>query len=326
MPYEFENIAWLSLTPTLFIVYQLLKNKIRFWKNAHIDRISLYIPFDDIASNNASTTKKIPLVNWLLIFLISISLAQPVTKTKVPVSPERTNDIFFIIDTSVGMSIKDYLVNDEELDRLSLVKALLIEFVTSLTNNRIGTIVYAENAYVLTPLTTDKELVVANIKRIRSAVAGRRNNLEKALNTYLQYSKTLGSKPTVVVLSQGSNLEGSGNIDHVVSRFRNSHIKLHFVGVGSEKLVGTSSNKLIYDPINRDLLSGLANKTGGDFFWAGNEKSLDSSLKSIKSTETIIIPDSDNVFKQQFYMWPLYLFLLILFFRQAILSINRFKK
>ena len=326
MPFELVNPEWLFITPALFVLYLLIKQRLSFLQYSHIDRVSLYLPFDLDQTGVQKPGKKTRLLNWIFLFLLSISLAQPVVETRIAVAPEHTKDIFFIIDTSVGMSIKDYSINNQELDRLSLVKALLIQFVETLNDNRTGTMVYAEQAYVLTPLTMDKDLAVTNIKRVRPALAGRRNNLAKALTTYFQYSKTLDSKPTVVVLSQGANLEGSGNITEIVKKFKSNGTRLHFVGLGSESPRRTSSNKLIYDPIDKALLSDLASTTGGNFFWAGNESSLETTLLKIKSSETEYVANKDIVFLQQYYMWPLYAFLLLLLLKQANAYIKRFKQ
>jgi len=326
MPFELVHPEWLLLTPALFALFLLLRQRVRFLQHLHIDRISLYLPFDVGKSDSQVSGQKTRLLNWILLFLMSLSMAQPVVKTKIVLPPENTKDIFFIIDTSVGMSIKDYSINKQELDRLSLVKALLIQFLEQLNNNRTGVMVYAEQAYVLTPLTMDKELAITNIKRVRPALAGRRNNLEKALTTYLEYSKTLDSKPTVVVLSQGANLEGSGKITEVVERFKSNDTRLHFIGLGSESSRRASSNKLIYDPIDKNLLSGLAVTTGGDFFWAGDESNLETTLLKIKSAETEYVTNKDIVFLQQYYLWPMYGVLLLLLMSQANVCFRRFKQ
>jgi len=329
MPIEFDSPGWLLLVPALFITYLISHNYFLRNQSVHQDMVSVYLP---LGLNQINYLEKrinknsFGYVNWLMITILSIALANPVIKTKIPVPPEETRDIFFIIDTSVGMSIKDYAINENELDRLNLVKALLIEFIGQLNNSRTGTMVYADQAYILTPLTNDKKLARSNIKRIRTAVAGRRNNLTHALNTYLKYKKTISANPSVIVLSQGSNLENSGSLNTIISRYNQQNIKLHFIGLGAESHGDKTTSKLIYDPIDRKLLSDLASTTGGDFFWAGNDHRLESTLLKIKASETETVLAEDIYRTEYYYRWPLYLFLCLLLSRQAFVFFRRYRR
>lgn len=322
---ELEQPAWLALPVILAIIYALYLQKLSLQNSKHYANIvSVYLPFNFKSySISPHHHQNKHILNWILILLMSISLSQPVKKTRIATNPEKLQDIFFIIDTSVGMSIRDYSIEKKEVDRLSLVKALLINFVSQLKDNRIGTMVYADNAYILTPLSRDKELVINNIKRIRPAIAGRRNNMGNALSTFLEFSKTLSTKPAVIVLSQGANLDRSHDMNELVKLFNAKNIRLHFIGMGSDSKKQTSTNKLIYDPIDKAILSILAKNTGGEFYWAGKQGDMETTLSSIKSSETTLVKTKEIFQTEHYYMWPLYLFISLVFIKSIFLFVKR---
>lgn len=309
MPVYFEQIFWFYL-PFILMIISVIYNRYQLFNRNHhdLETPSVYLPLNtDQLTDTQKHKHSHHILAWLVIFLLSTSLAQPVSKTKVPYSPDKLHDIVFIIDTSVGMSIKDYSFENQEIDRLTLLKAVLINFINSIDSNRIGLMVYADDAYMLSPLTTDKNLTIHNINRIQLALAGRQNNISNALNSFYHYYKDKKSIPSVILVSQGANLEDDSSPRLIAEKFSKNGIKLHFIGLGSRNNTTQKTQDLIFDPINNRLLQSLADITGGYFFWAGQSHNLNSILQNIRTSETIPVKKSDYYLIENHYMWPLYL-------------------
>ena len=331
MPFYLNHPAWLMLAPALFVFSVFFKKYISKANKNSEDKhnlTSIYLPslFNANILFTDKTRKERQTLNWLLIILMSFALAQPVTKTKKLTNPDSLRDIIFIIDTSVGMSISDYILDSIPVDRLSLLKAVLSDFILNLSGNRIGLMVYADEAYTLSPLTRDKNLISYGISKIQPAVAGRQNNIANALNTVLKQFDFKKNKPSIVILSQGSNIEGDINPLVIAEKFKVKNIKLHMVGLGSNKATYNSSNKLIFDSIDEKLLKQLAKITDGGFFWVGKSNNLNSILNKIMLSEAIEVKKSDYYLIENYYTIALYitLFILILsLFKSTLLSRNK---
>jgi len=314
MSYELIQPYWLFLTPALVLLqivfsrYSILNKQ----KN-NLETPSVYLPYLIKNTDSGIRSKsKISYFNWLIIFLFSLSLSQPVNKIKKQTNPDSLKDIIFMIDTSVGMSIKDYSLNGKAVDRITLLKAVLIEFIGQLEGNRMGLVVYADSAYTLVPLTRDKNLLIHSVSRIEPAIAGRRNDLSNALSTVIKQFDFGQKKPSVIILSQGANIETSLSPILLAQKYKELLIKLHFVGLGSLKDQSNSSTGLIFDPIDNKLLKKLSGITGGEYFWAGKSDNLNKILSAISRSESFSVKKSDYFLTVNYYQWILYIVMIML--------------
>lgn len=329
MPFYFEQPNWFLIVPVLLII-KLVASLFLSVKTMpqRSEVTSVLLPVSDIefsAINKKSTHSKL-ILYWVAIILMTIALAQPVNKIKIQSNPDTLRDIIFVIDTSVGMSINDYTLDKLKISRLTLLKAVLTDFVDKLEGNRIGLMVYADQAHTLTPLTRDKGLLTYNINRVSTAIAGRQNNLSNALNTILKNYDLSTKKPSIVIMSQGANIEGDVSPLKAAEYFKERNIKLHFIGLGSSIKTTENTINLLYDPIDDKLLKKLSEITSGEFFWAGKSENLTDILNAIKKSEQISIKKSSFYKITNHYHLFLYI-VLFLFFGISLFTLlpGRFK-
>lgn len=316
MSYYFNQPEWFALLPVLLIVTVAYRKYIKLMGSDHnftSDKISIRIPYLNNSSTvlNEKTAKSGSLLSWLLVVLMTTALAQPVSEIKKNSNPDTLRDIIFIIDTSVGMSLNDYVLDSKPVNRLALLKAVLSDFIVDLSGNRIGLIVYADEAYTLLPLTRDRQLLTHSLSRIQPALAGRQNNISNALLTVLKQFDFIENKPSVVILSQGANILGDIAPLKIADIYKEKNIKLHVIGLGSDKTTNDSSNKLIYDAIDEKLLKRLAAITGGEFYWAGKSSNLNNILNKVMQSETIDVKKKNYYLIDNYYTFILYLVLLM---------------
>ena len=252
---------------------------------------------------------------WLayavLLGLLHLSLAQPYRLGEKLPEPPQYRDIIFLVDTSVSMILRDYLVQSQRTDRMSMVKSVLQHFIKGLSGSRLGLVIFSEQAYTLVPLTTDHELLKYQLQRLQAAsLTGRRTDPGKALlytlNT-LTPRLQAGEKPVLVMLTDASR--PVRNIDPRIAAalIRQKGLRLHTIaiGAGSEAAKEETASSLIYQPANFTLLEEIATAGGGEFFSADSQSSLNQVLQNIQATEKQHIKLKPVFIKITLYYWPL---------------------
>lgn len=260
----------------------------------------------------------------LLLCLFSLALAQPYRVGQKLPEPQTHRDIVFIVDTSVSMVLRDYLVNGKRTRRMAVLKNVLTHFVDQLKGNRIQIIAYSEQAYTLVPLTTDYELIKYQLQRLEPAsLTGRSSDLSLALLYALKPYKEkpykdkhieADSHPVFVMLTDADR--PVRNIDPAIAaEYVSQHgIRLHTIaiGAGSYEAEDKEHVSLIYHPTSFVLLENIAKKGKGQFFWAKDSASLEQALVSINEAEKMATESEPEFIQIPLYHWPLFSALLYL--------------
>ena len=175
---------------------------------------------------------------WLLLCLHA-ALAQPYRLGQQLPTPPEYRDTLFVIDTSISMVLRDYLVAGERTDRMTLLKSVLTHFIGELTGNRIGLIVFSERPHTLVPLTEDYALLKSLVRRLEPAVlTGRTSDLGTALLYTLQQVQRMeasesAQKPVVVLVTDVNRTYRDTDPRAVAAYLHERGYRLHTVGIGS---------------------------------------------------------------------------------------------
>ena len=273
------------------------------------------------SQQKAGVTKKTGrwgiVVFYLVLFsLVVISLAHPYRVGEKLPEPPRYRDVMFVVDTSINMVLRDYAVQGERVQRMTMMKDVLSHFVKQLQGNRMGVIAFSEQAYTLVPLTTDYDLLNTQIQRLDSAsLTGRTNDLSHALlYAFKQLSGTqqpAGDTASPVIVLLTSVNRPSRDIDpRAVARFyRERGYVLHSVAIGAPDYAAEEQNtmSLIYHPANFKLLEDVAGEAGGMFFWAKNTESLQQAIETIQQASLRKAEQQARYIEIPLYHWPLLL-------------------
>lgn len=247
----------------------------------------------------------------LLIFFISLALSQPYRITHKLPEPPAHRDIIFMLDTSVSMVLKDYVVNGQRIDRITMLQNVLSHFIDRLNGNRMQLIVFSEQAYTLVPLTEDYALLKYQLQRIQPAVlTGRGTDISRALlyavQPYLN-TENKDSIPVVVMLTDANR--PVRDIDPVTTAryIAEQGIRLHTIAIGAASYSAEQKRELglIYHPASFYLLEKIAQAGNGKLFWARNTQLLQDALAEIQKTEKRKTQTQAQYVKQHVYYWPL---------------------
>jgi Ca-activated chloride channel family protein len=247
-----------------------------------------------------------------IAFLV-IALARPQDSTQREETETEGIDIALTIDVSLSMKASDL-----EPTRLEAAKAVVQDFIIRRKNDRIGAVIFAENAYTLCPLTLDYSILSSMIQDIQlGMISGNATAIGNAVGVSLNRLRKSDAKSKIVILlTDGTSNAGNISPEQASLFAKTLGIKIYTILMGkqddapvakgldffSRQIFGTQNV-----PINRDLLVKMSEDTGGAFFEATNKKGLVSSFHAIlDALERSRIADQGVVYAEVFgrYLWP----------------------
>jgi Ca-activated chloride channel family protein len=264
-----------------------------------------------------------------LVFVI-MALARPQKADEKVRKNVEGIDIMICLDISDSMLIEDM----KPLNRIEAAKDTLRRFVKSRSSDRIGLIIFAGEAYTMVPLTLDYELLLHRIDEITTAQEAHIKDgtaIGVALANAANRLKDSTAKSRVLIFAtDGEN--NSGTIDpltglEVVKGFG---IKVYSIGIGRDgptripiyqkDVFGNKVKR--YEPfdstVNEDLLAKMASDTGGKYYRASREDSLQTVFAEIDSLEKVKI--DINKFVRYSEEFPVFLSIAFLLYALGWLS------
>ncbi|MDH5324937.1 MAG: VWA domain-containing protein [Gammaproteobacteria bacterium] len=293
-------------------------------------------------SNIRNTGKKNLFIVIGVTVLGFLALAHPYRNGQQLPAPPEFRDVVFIVDTEVNMLLRDYIVDGNRVDRMSMVKGVLSHLAKNLKGNRMSIVLFSEQSGPLVPLTQDHQLIQAMIKRIQVGVTGRMSDPGNALlqtlkslkqNLLLQQHSYPKNSPTsplpkpILVLLSGVGRPVT-DIDPVAAAtlLKQQSLTLHTIAIGAATLEAEEKelNTLVYQPADFELLQNMAKTTGGRFVWAKNADSLSEAILEIQKAETHTGGEQQQFVKDPLYQWPLSLLLILLIIPQCQILLRGF--
>ena len=288
--FEFVNpeYFWLFLILPLLVLWYLWKRK----KQTASLKISSIQGFKT-GRNWLAKLKPILLVLRLLaISAIIIAMARPrtvdeTTRTKTT----RGIDIIMSMDLSASMLARDLKPN-----RLEALKTTVAHFIKGRPNDRIGLVEYAGESFTRTPLTSDKDLLLRSLKQMEyNTIIEGGTAIGSGLATAINRLKDSRAKSKVIILlTDGVN--NSGFIDpRIASELAVEFgIKVYTIGIGTNGMAmspiairpnGSFQYGNVQVEIDEQLMKDIAQKTGGKYFRATDNKKLESIYEEINKLE-----------------------------------------
>src|SRR5436190_2713512 len=144
---HFEYLFALALVPVVIILFILMI----FHKRKAVKKFGDVILFRQLAADTSRAKPVLKLIVFLFAYsLIVVGLANPQIGTKLEEVKREGVDVIIALDVSNSMKAEDIKPN-----RLERAKQAISRLIDKLENDRIGIIVFAGQAYVQLPITTD---------------------------------------------------------------------------------------------------------------------------------------------------------------------------
>ena len=282
------NYLWLLLVLPAALVWHFFTWK----KKQPVLKMPSLSGFQGASSFWSKIVPFLYLIRLTAMALIVLAIARPQT---VDVSTQtKTNkgiDIVMAIDVSSSM-----LAQDLKPDRLSALKRVAEAFVEDRMSDRIGLVLYAGESYTKTPITSDKSIVKGSLREITfQGLIEDGTAIGMGLATSVNRLKDSRAKSKIIILlTDGVN--NSGFIDPKIATELAVEfgIKTYTIGLGSNGTalapIGILPNgKFKYGmtkvEIDEALLKEIAQKTGGIYFRATDNKKLEEIYAEINKLE-----------------------------------------
>ena len=273
------------------------------------------------------------MLRCLAVTLFVVALARPQSGTKASEVLTEGIDIILCLDTSGSMQALDFKWRNERQNRLQVVKRVVSDFIRGRKNDRIGMVVFGEEAFTQCPLTLDYGVLLNFLDQVEIGIAGDSTAIGSALGTCVNRLKELKSKSKVVILlTDGRNNAGRVSPETAAEIAKTFHIKTYTIGVGTEGevpfLVDTIfGKKYVYQRVDldEDTLKGIARITGGKYFKATNTRALEEIYKQIDTLEKTKVEVKEYMEYQELFVWFLFPGLACILL-EVILGNTRFRK
>lgn len=223
-------------------------------------------------------------------------------------------DIMLCLDTSGSMQALDFKLDGEPVSRLMAVKKVVSEFIKKRETDRIGLVVFGEEAFTQSPLTVDKGLLLGLVNKMEVGMAGDRTDIGSAIAIGGKRLKDLKAKSKILILlTDGVHNAGNLTPEQAAEAVSTLGIKIYAIGVGGKGLapfrVKTPfGTRIIQQRVELDekTLKKVAKTGGGKYFSAADTKQLDEIYDMIDREEK-----TEVKVKEFFHFRELYAYFLV---------------
>ena len=225
-------------------------------------------------------------LRWLVLALFIIALAQPrFTKFDTSKATASGVDIVVAFDMSFSMAAPDFEIRGQRVDRFTMAREVLRQFIEKRPNDRIGLVVFGSDAYVASTLTIDHDFLLQNLNRLYlRAIPGQQTAIGSALSTSVNRLRDLKAKSKIVILmTDGQNNAGKVSPLTAAEAAKALEVKVYTIGVGRR---GDGRRP---DEIDEATLTKIAEGTHGKYYRADNSerfKEIYTEIDKLEKTET----------------------------------------
>ena len=231
-------------------------------------------------------------------------------------------DIMIAIDLSESMN-----ANDIQPSRLEKIKFELKKIIDEFNSDRIGIIIFSNEAYIQCPLTYDKNALNLFIETLNTGLVPNSGtdfgppldlSLDKLLDDKIQEND---KSKIIILISDGEDF--GENTYEIVDKIKESSIKLFTVGIGTSEgtriLLRNGSfkkdkdGKEVITKLNSTSLKKIANETKGKYFEISNQiNQINGMIYEIKEIKGDLIDSKFMDVTKNKYFYFLFVALMLM--------------
>lgn len=304
--FEDPQYLWLLAIIPFFVLLRMLSGRHRKAKLKRLGNPLLLKQLMPDASVARPRVKFILLLSALTLLILL--LARPQMGSKI--SREQRNGIETIIALDISNSM---MANDVVPSRLDKSKMLVENLVDNFTNDRIGLVVFAGDAFVQLPITSDYVSAKMFLQQIDpSLIATQGTDLARAIELSM-HSFTQQEKvgKAIIVITDGEDHEG-----RAIEAAKEAHkkgINVFILGVGDPKgapiptgdggYMTDNTGQTVMTALNETMCREVAKAGSGVYIHVDNtseaQTRLNNSLAKLQKgeTESVIYSEYDEQFQ-----------------------------
>ncbi|QOP44110.1 VWA domain-containing protein [Sulfurimonas sediminis] len=263
----------------------------------------IIFPHIHLFSKKTSFINKEKLLYSLILSSMIFALASPIIYDQKSSSKRKGRDLVFALDTSGSMAQSGFDPDNSQKRKFDALKELLASFISKRYNDNVGVAIFGSYAYPAIPLSYDMKSVAFLLDFFDVGIAGESTAIGEGLATALKILKKGKAKEKVIILvTDGYQNSGAVSVKEAVQRAKKQHVKIYTIGIGD-----TSS-------FDANLLKLIAKNTSAKMFAAKDVKMLQEVYQEIDKLEPSAIRSKHYLHKQNLFIYPLTLALLLLLY------------
>lgn len=277
---------------------------------------ALKVPFGNRLDGMAGRTgpargRGVNVFAWIAWALLCLAAARPQQLGAVVQPPQVGRDLMLAVDLSGSMGEEDMRLGSSIVDRLTAAKAVLADFLDRRVGDRVGLIVFGQRAFVLAPLTLDRDTVRQQLQDSVVGLAGRETAIGDAIALAAKRLRTQPAQQRVLILlTDGVNTAGALDPDKAAELARDEGVRIHTIAFGGDgaglSVFGVPIRMPGGDEMTDEAgLKRIADLTGGRGFRARDTDELVGIYAEIDRLEPVERPGQSVRPRLERYAWPL---------------------
>lgn len=320
MRFLYPELLFLLLLPVLLIVPVLYRTHVQRKKLKEFGRTDLVRDLMPDLSLRRKLGKDLILLFAFALMILALARPQMGAKTE----KVKLEGIEMMVALDISNSMR---ATDASPSRLALARNIVSRMIDKMSNNKIGLIFFAGDAFVQMPITTDfisakmfldnasPDLIEAQGTEIGKAVRMARRS----------FSKDNKAKKAIVIITDGENHDGDAIGE--VEAAKKEGILVSVIGVGTEEggpikmgdgnYLTDENGQMVITKLNTEMAKEIASAAGGVFIHAedvsGSVRAIQKSLEKLEKTEleSTIYSAYNEVY--QYFLFPAILLLVLEF-------------
>ncbi len=301
---------WLALLlPLPYFIYRFARPR-----NVAVGA-ALQVPFPDdfveaeqgVAPSPRNWPLWLALAAWTLLVLAAMRPQWLGELVEVPVTGR---ELMLAVDLSGSMEQRDFALRNKRIDRLTATKLVAGDFIERRVGDRIGLILFGEQAYLQAPLTFDRETVKTLLSEAVIGLAGKATAIGDAIGLAVKRLRERdASQRVLVLLTDGANTAGVVDPIPAAQLASQEGLKIYTIGIGATELLERSlfGTRRVNPSADLDeaALTEIANLTGGAYFRARDLEELERIYALIDELEPVAQEPKKYRPRTSLYYWPL---------------------
>lgn len=277
---------------------------------------ALKVPFVEGLESLDKNPRGLPITRWLfwLAVWVWVLLILAGSRPKWMGEPIQQaisgRDLLMAVDLSGSMQVEDFVVGQRPVDRLSATKQVAGQFIRRRVGDRIGLILFGDQAYLQTPLTFDRKTVNTLLNEAVIGLAGEKTAIGDAIGLAVKrLRKNDTDQRVLILLTDGANTAGSVSPLKAAELAASEGLKIYTVGIGADEMIvrnffGAQRVNPSSD-LDEKTLTSIAEMTGGRYFRARDTRELATIYALLDTLEPV---EKDKQYfrpQKELYPWPL---------------------
>jgi Ca-activated chloride channel family protein len=273
-------------------------------------RLPFYRALHASMGEGRATRSRLHLLLASLAWVLLVTAAARPQMLGEPVQlPMSGRDLLLAVDISGSMETEDMVLGNQVATRLAAVKYVAGDFIERRQGDRLGLILFGDQAYLQTPLTFDRKTTATQLDEAAIGLAGKRTAIGDAIGLAI---KRLREQPqenrVLVLLTDGENTAGTVEPLKAADIAASEGVRIYTIGVGADERIVSGffgRRRVANSELDEPALTAIAEKTGGRYFRARDIAGLEEIYQLLDKLEPV--SEADEVFRpvHELYRWPL---------------------